>query len=58
MNNTAFDYIINGFADVLFLYSDSGDFSLLFNSDVYSVEYVHKFLNQAEQFNNQTVLCD
>lgn len=52
MNITAFDYILNGFADILFLYNDSGDFSVLFNLDVYSAEFVH---NQLEAINKEII---
>lgn len=41
MKHRAQDYIINGFTDVLFLYADSGDFSIIFDTRVFSSEYVH-----------------
>lgn len=40
MEHTYIDYIMNGFADILFSYSDSSDFSICFNSEKISRENI------------------
>lgn len=52
MEHTNFDYIMNGFADILFSYSDSSDFSVCFNSEKISRENIKdiiiKILHESE----------
>lgn len=40
------DIILNHFADVLFRYFDSGDFSICFNSEIYNPKKVRKMIDE------------
>lgn len=46
MNNTWEDYIKKGFTDILFTYADSGDFSVIFRTDIYEQEQLFTEINE------------
>lgn len=46
MNHRQTDYITDGYADLIFLYFDSGDFSISFNSNKYDPKVIRKTIQK------------
>ena len=49
MEHNNIDYILNGYADILFSYSDSSDFSIIFSTEKIMPENIKNAINKLLQ---------